>query len=285
MLVGTLIIAIVIVGFIASIPSIRNTENQPTSTVSPSLETVLPTISIQPSTIIPSASPVVDKITVISPNGGEVYVPGDILKITWKAPDILKEIEISISQNCPKGAQASCSSTSDFYQYFRVANSGSFLWLIPSTIPAGSYYSVSISDEFAMNSKFNDSSDGYFEIKKGGLSQEQGELYGKVLLYTGNCMPGASSNAGTSCKIIPVSREIFVRDAITALLIKKIKSASNGEYRVTLPAGFYNIFVEDEGKEYCNIESYSGDRLIKCPVNIKDNISSKYEIMINHAVW
>lgn len=161
-LIGALVVVIIILAVILLVP--KNQDNNNFGAIYSPSPVISPVPS--PSQTLPKASQgvVIDKITVLSPNGGETYTPGDILKITWKAPQTLQEVEISISQDCPKGAITPCSSANNFYQHFRVANSGSFSWLIPSTIPAGSYYFVSVADEFAMNSRYNDSSDSRFSI-------------------------------------------------------------------------------------------------------------------------
>lgn len=163
-LIGALVVVIIILAVILLVP--RNQDNNNLGVIYSPSPVISPVASPSPTPALPRVSQgvVIDKITVLSPNGGEVYAPGDILKITWKAPQTLQEVEISISQDCPKGATVSCSSANNFYQNFRVANSGSFSWLIPSTIPAGSYYFVSVADEFAMNSRYNDSSDSRFSI-------------------------------------------------------------------------------------------------------------------------
>lgn len=161
-LIGALVVVIIILAVILLVP--KNQDNNNFGAIYSPSPVISPVPS--PSQTLPKASQgvVIDKITVLSPNGGEVYVPGDILKITWKAPQTLQEVEISISQNCPKGALIPCSSVENFYQVFRTGNTGSFSWQIPLTIPMGSYYSIAIADEFAMHGRYSDSSDLTFTI-------------------------------------------------------------------------------------------------------------------------
>lgn len=132
-----------------------------------------PEASSTPSPVIPNMSSAqesqrssINKITVLSPNGGEVFTTGELMKILWDAPTELREVEIAISSSCPKGDV--CSPANDFYQTFKAPNTGSYLWLIPKDTTEGetsyTYFSVTIADEFAMHSKYNDSSDSTFTI-------------------------------------------------------------------------------------------------------------------------
>jgi len=113
-------------------------------------------------------------------------------------------------------------------------------------------------------------------------------LYGRVTLYGGNCMPGAGG-----CKTSPVSRIIYIREPVmmgamerTYLkektnLIKQIRSDNNGNYQVELPVGTFSVFVEDNGKEYCN--SFGGQGEV-CQVKVGTG-TAEYNIKIDHAVW
>ncbi len=118
--------------------------------------------------------------------------------------------------------------------------------------------------------------------------KDKGLLYGKIILYNGNCMPGASG-----CKTSSVSRTIYIREPVlmgameaTHLkeknnLVKQIKSDDDGKYKIVLPVGTYSVFVEDGDKEYCNL---FGDQGKVCQVVVKNGIV-KYNIEIDHAVW
>lgn len=102
-------------------------------------------------------------------------------------------------------------------------------------------------------------------------------------------MPGP----GSECSSITVSRKIYIREPAGAenmkdtylenktTLIKSINSDNNGFYQVELPAGTYSIFVEDEGKEYCNSFGSYGKA---CQVTVGSGIK-EYNIKIDHAVW
>tara|TARA_Y100000310_G_C20274115_1_gene619411 strand:- start:145 stop:597 length:453 start_codon:yes stop_codon:yes gene_type:complete len=127
----------------------------------------------------------------------------------------------------------------------------------------------------------------YSTTKEQAPSINQG-AYGKVVLYSGNCMPGAGG-----CKTSYVSRTIYIREPATmeameitylenkTTLIKTIESNNNGFYQVELPPGTYSIFVEDEGKEYCN--SFGGRGEV-CQITIETGIK-EYNIRIDHAAW
>jgi len=113
-------------------------------------------------------------------------------------------------------------------------------------------------------------------------------VYGKVVLYSGNCMPGAGG-----CKTSSVSRSIYIREPVSmenmkstylkdkTTLVKTIESNNNGFYQVELPPGTYSVFVEDEGKEYCNHFGGLGE---VCQITIETGIK-EYNIRIDHAAW
>ena len=123
-------------------------------------------------------------------------------------------------------------------------------------------------------------------------------IYGKVTLYTGNCMPIACSGldcffSKSSCKTSSVSRTIYIREPVTieameimylknkTTLVKTIESSNNGFYQIELPPGTYSIFVEDESKEYCT--GFGGQGEV-CQITIGNEVR-EYNIIIDHAVW
>ena len=113
-------------------------------------------------------------------------------------------------------------------------------------------------------------------------------IYGKVILYSGNCMPGANS-----CKSSYVSRKIYIRESVAekameitylkekTKLVKQVRSNFSGNYQVELPPGTYSVFVEDGGREYCNLFNGQG---VACQVTVLSGIV-EYNIKIDHAGW
>jgi hypothetical protein len=113
-------------------------------------------------------------------------------------------------------------------------------------------------------------------------------LYGRIVLYRGNCMPGAGE-----CKVSHPSRQVFIRELATyermsetylvgpTGLVASTKADKHGFYEVSLPPGTYSVFVEDDGKEYCN--SF-GSHKEACQVTIGDGLTER-ELKIDHAAW
>ena len=56
--------------------------------------------------------------------------------------------------------------------------------------------------------------------------------------------------------------------------------AQQGFFEVSLPVGFYSVFVEDKGGEYCNRWDSQG---IVCGVWVGPGAAVQYNITINHA--
>jgi len=97
-------------------------------------------------------------ITVLSPNGGESYIPGKTYDITWKSTDV-NNVSIWLAR---KGASdvAELITGSSFIP----SSLGKYSWTIPTTnndINSGGQFKVVVSDK---NSIPSDSSDNYFTI-------------------------------------------------------------------------------------------------------------------------
>lgn len=118
-------------------------------------------------------------------------------------------------------------------------------------------------------------------------------VYGKVTLASGDCMPSAGPELEKKCFMGGISTKVYVREPastknmdsvylkIPTKLITVADSNNDGFYETELPAGTYSIFVEDNGKEYCNFDDGRGG---KCLVTVK-NGTIKYDLQIDHAVW
>lgn len=53
-------------------------------------------------------------------------------------------------------------------------------------------------------------------------------------------------------------------------LVAQTTSDANGYFETELPAGTYSVFVEDDGKEYCN---FSGGLGGQCQVTVTDGLA------------
>ena len=109
-------------------------------------------------------------------------------------------------------------------------------------------------------------------------------IRGSVTLISGDCMPGEPSKTHP-CTRTNISRAVYIREPATsanrstAKLVKQITSGANGYYEVELPAGTYSIFVEDEGREYCNFFGGLGEA---CQITITDKVA-EFDINIDKA--
>ena len=129
-------------------------------------------------------------------------------------------------------------------------------------------------------------------------------LYGTITLITGNCMPSMVdvdrqgniivSPGPNPCRLTVIDREIYIMEPIEgshrwggpylpvdSSAVKSTKS-TNGIYEVELPAGTYSVFVEDNGKKYCNRSGMKGEA---CQITIRDGQRWEYNIEIDHAVY
>ncbi len=120
-------------------------------------------------------------------------------------------------------------------------------------------------------------------------------ICGAVLLITGDCMPKPVGSP-SSCTREYVSRMIYIREPATfdnmegrlvpylgsnTALIAQVRSNVAGFYELELPPGDYSVFVEDDGREYCNVRGVEG---WMCPLTLKTEVL-RYNIQIDHASW
>jgi len=125
-----------------------------------------------------------------------------------------------------------------------------------------------------------------------------GFVFGKITLKSGNCIPTGDSNTDSTCNNEGVSRTIYIREVVGSYvqymedfyylksdapqkLIKTAISDSEGNFRVELPIGMYSIFVEDAGRERCDISNADG----MCVIEILDNQEFEYNLTIDNAVY
>lgn len=121
-------------------------------------------------------------------------------------------------------------------------------------------------------------------------------MYGKVLLRTGNCMPGpglGDQERENDCEANPIETTVYVREptprdnmesrylAEETSLIKQVGTDKEGFYEVELAPGTYSVFVEDDGKEYCSLNDGQGRM---CPVKV-GNGTTRHDVEIDHAAW
>jgi hypothetical protein len=104
-----------------------------------------------------SLNSVVPAITVISPNGGEIYRAGDNVNITWTST-FSGNVKLSITN--PNGTLATFGTSTDNISR-TILNTGSYIWSIPSDFPVGNY---KINLALPIGSYAQDYSDNNFSI-------------------------------------------------------------------------------------------------------------------------
>lgn len=122
------------------------------------------------------------------------------------------------------------------------------------------------------------------------------EIYGKVTLITGNCMPQTCKDNGLNCypsdedcKTSGVSRTVYITKPVTYEtlkndeidIIQKVQSNNQGIYYIRLPLGTYSILVEDDNEKYCNDFNSLNE---VCQVTLGSEIK-EYNIEIDHAIY
>jgi hypothetical protein len=91
-------------------------------------------------------------ITVTAPNGGETYLPGDTIPITWTSSGVVgSNVEI-----IARGAGQTLSI------HAATANDGSYNWLVPAGQPSGTNYTIEVRS--TLDTAITDSSNGTFTI-------------------------------------------------------------------------------------------------------------------------
>ena len=112
-------------------------------------------------------------LTVTSPNGGEIWMPGTSQNITWSSEDILN-VKIEYS--------ADYGSTWNPIRGSIEASAGSFTWQLPNIYSVTCLIKISNS----LNSAANDVSDAVFTIKgTPGLARSAWPMRGQNPLHTG----------------------------------------------------------------------------------------------------
>ncbi len=119
-------------------------------------------------------------------------------------------------------------------------------------------------------------------------------VFGQASMVSGNCMPGPPGKS-SSCTTSFVLRNIYVRE-LTSIddsviygyfqfndePVASTVSDEQGMFSLDLAPGTYSVFVEDDGKEYCNNFNTDG---VACLIEVKENIKTDFNITIDKAVW
>ena len=119
--------------------------------------------SIQSSiTVIVGQTNASASITVLSPNGGEVFHQGDQMLIYWKSSGNIPIVDINVGTYLPSVGNPYF--VSHPYVAQGIANSGSFTWSIPFDFPIGANYVIWIGIPTGSSTRPSDQSDRPFSI-------------------------------------------------------------------------------------------------------------------------
>ncbi|TSC71316.1 MAG: hypothetical protein G01um101448_1229 [Parcubacteria group bacterium Gr01-1014_48] len=206
-------------------------ENKKSETPVPSTtDTQNPPVTTQQIPPPANTNPVKSSITIMSPNGQEVWADGSSQTIRWtsKGSDATQPVEIDLLRKTSADTQ--------FWNIGTIATnqsgSGSYTWKVSAKdttgkITAGSQYKILIGRNLAKGTGPVDESNNYFTITNnqtvsgsGNTSTTSG-LYGKITKTTGNCMPQTvdpnhpGSTGPNPCKRAPLSTEVYVYPPLT----------------------------------------------------------------------
>lgn len=230
-----------------------------------------------------------DQITILSPNGGDIWDKGKTYSITWNTGSMNGYVAIAVYKN---DAYAAAITT-------LTENDGSYGWTVPISLATGSDYKIKIR---SLGDGSCDFSDGNFTIQGTPIrivSPNGGEIWQKGSTYTITWDPagidgsvalalyrngiysitvhGSAPNTGSCLWTIPSNLTSAADYKI------KIKSLSNGssdfsdsdftiedspDVTVTSLAGGYRLkgftVIYDNGQKYCqdSISDYSGSMSI-----------------------
>jgi Ser-Thr-rich glycosyl-phosphatidyl-inositol-anchored membrane family len=95
---------------------------------------------------------VVAPVTVLTPNGGELWVKGSTQTITWHAASFVGDVKLALLKG---GAGFQAIATVP-------GASGSFSWTVPTTLPIGSDYTIRVMT--ATDTTVVDVSDAVFSV-------------------------------------------------------------------------------------------------------------------------
>jgi peptidoglycan hydrolase-like protein with peptidoglycan-binding domain len=134
-------------------------------------------------------TPLATTVTVVSPNGGEVYKIGDIINIKWSSNNSTAKVKVLLLQDLDQNGSFEISTqiTSSYI------SSNAISWNIPSTVKPGSRSRITIiSDKYNANYRLaNDESDATFSIVEQGVScPAPGVMVNGVCTNDGDANPG-----------------------------------------------------------------------------------------------
>ncbi|MBN1597240.1 MAG: hypothetical protein JW894_03025 [Bacteroidales bacterium] len=123
------------------------------------------------------------------------------------------------------------------------------------------------------------------EEKEKGTMNKTGTLQGTIGIYEGNCMPGPESSL---CEHSPISTTVAITYPAeyfnAALLVDSVITSEDGTFEMSLPEGYYSLFIRDSAEFICdrwNCQNECNCTLFK----IKNDSVTIVNANIDHATW
>ncbi len=235
-------------------------------------------------------------IVVTSPNGGERWTTYDTKDITWEWPEAKRTDKVDIYlelQNFPTAPNSIGIPEAGFWTLDQnILARTTYHWIVATDvdnkkIPSGNY-KVRMCQA---GTNVCDSSDDYFTITQPlGTSG----IFGRVVFTQGDCMPKMvdSNYPGNSnwtdpnpCTSDGVARELIVHKPVlrsvkpsSSSRVTTVTSNDQGYYALQLEPGQYSIYVNEKGKEWCNISTGN----VYCLVTVNPDQVLEHNINIDY---
>lgn len=112
-----------------------------------------------------------------------------------------------------------------------------------------------------------------------------GTLNGTIGIYEGNCMPSPNS---APCKAKPISTTVYIsqpsKEYQIELVIDSVNTNEMGEFKMSLKAGEYSLFIRDEDQVIC--DGYNCEKECYCTsFQIQADSTTVINANIDHASW
>ena len=196
-----------------------------TSSDGPSVSRWLPLLCAAALGLMGASAVHADVLSVLTPNGGEVWAPGSVQTVSWSVDtgsgtgEVGAEVKIELWQG---------DSVSSVLAWIVAAADGSFSWSIPSSQAEGSDYRVKVYSRTDLS--VADFSDGYFTIQAPTLTVESPN--GGETWYGGETQSitwSTDGDVGAEVKI-----ELWAGGALDRVLAWVV-AAGDGSYSWAIP--------------------------------------------------
>ena len=116
-------------------------------------------------------------------------------------------------------------------------------------------------------------------------NNQVGKLKGTIGMYEGNCMPGPNS---APCKAKPILTTVYIskpsKEYRIEFVIDSIITNEMGEFKLTVEAGEYSLFIKDGDQVIC--DGFICETECFCTLfQIKADSVTEVTANIDHATW